>query len=179
MSTATANKAGPAKAAPATEHVIVGDLVDPITLRYDPWVHLGLGDPAELFGGVTVAFKDLPNGQWGLTTFATRRIELTRGLTAHEVRSTLAHELVHLERGPVYGVEGGPEHLYDEAICDLIAASRLIPLDELPGLCARVDAEGIGPVAESLEVDGDTVQAGMDLARAIAGRVARSADRKE
>jgi len=82
-------------------------------------------------------------------------IEVEKTCRQRERRSTLAHELVHLERGIA------PYHphytLREERIVDEIAARRLIPLDDLFNAMiwcqGRVDDE----VAEELGVDLDTL----------------------
>lgn len=137
---------------------LFGDICDPFTKRYDPFTHLGLG-----FRGVYVRFAELEDDEVGEVNFNARTITLQRGISAHEARSTLAHELVHLERGPAPLGETPSE----EAVVDLVAASRLLPVAELEGLAGRVKKEGIDAVALSLEADEGVVRVGMILAAAV------------
>lgn len=70
-------------------------------------------------------------------------------LTQAERRSTLAHELVHLERGPA------PPHLAarEELIVEEIAARRLVDLDDLADAIAWHDGHAHDGMAEDLWVD--------------------------
>lgn len=70
-------------------------------------------------------WEQLPHGIWGHTSHDERCIRLTVGMDQAERRSTLAHELEHVWRGPD---AVGPWH---ERQIDIAAAKRLIPLDAL------------------------------------------------
>ena len=71
---------------------------------------------------MTLLESDLRAGRRGQITFSTRVIELSRDLLEVERTCTLAHELVHLERGPVISRHTARE----ERIVASIAARRLI-----------------------------------------------------
>lgn len=70
-------------------------------------------------------------------------------LTQAERRSTLAHELVHLERGQP------PPHLEarEELIVEEIAARRLVDLDDLADAIVWHDGQAHDDMAEDLWVD--------------------------
>ena len=63
----------------------------------------------------------------GLTHFPSKTVLLDSRLLQVERRCTIAHELVHIERGPF------PEHTtaLEESLVEQIAARRLIDLDKL------------------------------------------------
>ncbi|QOV97202.1 ImmA/IrrE family metallo-endopeptidase [Rhodococcus pyridinivorans] len=91
--------------------------------KWHPWRHL-----REHFPHVDVHFTDLtPLGLQGRLT--SRGIELHRHSRQRERRSTLTHEVSHLERGPV------PKHphfaLREELVVEEITARRMIPLPDL------------------------------------------------
>ena len=88
---------------------------------YDPW--LALAD----FDRASVVFDDLPPRQRGEVDFGTRTITLARRLDPTTQRCTLAHELVHLERGPVVMCHAPRE----ERTVAAIAARRLVPIEAL------------------------------------------------
>lgn len=70
-------------------------------------------------------------------------------LTQAERRSTLAHELVHLERGPA------PPHLAgrEELLVEEIAARRLVDLDDLADAIVWHDGHAHDDMADDLWVD--------------------------
>lgn len=70
-------------------------------------------------------------------------------LTQAERRSTLAHELVHIERGPV------PDWAWprEELIVEEIAARRLVDLDDLADAIVWHDGIAHDGMAEDLWVD--------------------------
>lgn len=95
----------------------------------------------------------LPPAQFGCVDWARRVVTVDCRLSAAQRRCTLAHELVHIERGPV------PRDPWlaarEEAAVEAEAARRLIPLDALAGALAwsrRPDE-----VAEELWVDVQTL----------------------
>ncbi|MEI2713387.1 MAG: hypothetical protein V9G04_08845 [Nocardioides sp.] len=146
-----------------------GRLNDIFTNRYDPWVHLGLREP---FRGVRVRFNsDLEKGralglaEWGSPAV----IHLLDSMDSGQIRATLAHEIVHLERGAVPRKCGELE----DAICDLVAASRLIDVEKLSGLRKLVDGAGedLGALAAGLGVDIDTSKSALILLDAAEARV--------
>ena len=95
----------------------------------------------------------LPPAQFGCVDWPRRVVTVDCRLSAAQRRCTLAHELVHIERGPV------PRDPWlaarEEAAVEAEAARRLIPLDALAGALAwsrRPDE-----VAEELWVDVQTL----------------------
>lgn len=91
--------------------------------RYSPWQHLTTDWPH-----IHVDPRaDLPPGMYGAWTPGV--LHLSRRLTQAGRRCTLAHELVHLERGPA---PTSPDLLAaEERAVDIIAARRLITLPSL------------------------------------------------
>lgn len=87
---------------------------------WNPWRRLG-----ELAQVTLVWEPELPCR--GLTTFATETIQMRTGQLQAERRSTLTHELVHLERGPFPRWATRRE----ERAVNLEAARRLITFDDL------------------------------------------------
>lgn len=127
---------------------------------YDPWEHA-----ARLPGLRVVTGRPIVGGEsvWGLTDFARRTVTLHRDLDEVEARTTLAHELVHLERGPVPPAETAIE----EALVDILVAARLIPVASLPSLAALVSRSDAVTVGRSIGVDEFVLEAGVNLAAAI------------
>jgi len=76
---------------------------------------------------VTLVFGDPGPGALGSVDYETRTITLASDLLQGERRTTLTHELIHLERGPA--AEGGWRR--EEFAVELEAARRLIGLSEL------------------------------------------------
>lgn len=75
----------------------------------------------------TLTVSDLPAGMRGRTHWPSRTITLRPGLNQAQRRSVLAHELLHVERGPVLiGWQCQEEHRVR-----VLTARRLIPLDRL------------------------------------------------
>jgi Zn-dependent peptidase ImmA (M78 family) len=114
--------------------------------RYDPWEALGQLDQVRL------ERADLPSGQRGRIHFSSCTITLGRQLLDVEQRCTLAHELVHLERGPVIRRLVRRE----ERAVSAIAARRLVPMSALR-TAIRSGCPG-DELAEELGVDVRTVQ---------------------
>jgi hypothetical protein len=113
---------------------------------YDPW-H-ALSD----FEGVRLEMAALPGSRRGQIDFETRTITLHPRLLPDERRCTLAHELVHLERGPVL-VRQTPR---EERIVAAIAARRLLPIEALADALRWSDDPGV--LAEELLVDDRTIR---------------------
>jgi uncharacterized protein DUF955 len=119
---------------------------DPVDVPYDPWSALSELDDVRL------VIADLPRHRRGQIEFATRTITLHRSLDPAERRCTLAHELVHLERGPVLVRQTRRE----EQVVAAIAARRLVPLAALTaGLRWTHDP---AQLADDLGVDERTVR---------------------
>lgn len=118
---------------------------------WNPWQHL-----ADYWPHITVVHRELPGNMWGL--LIGNRIYLCRRLDQAARRSTLSHELVHLERGPVPADPRGQAR--EERAVSRIAARRLITVDALiDGMrWTRDRAE----LADYLWVDVPTLQARLD-----------------
>lgn len=91
-------------------------------------------------------------GPMGWCRHSTQEVSIRKDLTQSERRSTLAHELIHLDRGPA--ARGYEEH--EERVVSQEAARWLIPIDMLAD--ALVWAFDDSEVADMLWVDLDTVQ---------------------
>ena len=116
-------------------------------LLYDPWADLD--DQPDL----TLHWRhQRPCGQYH---HHDRTITLRRGLTSAQARSTLAHELVHAERGDV-GLSDKPLDARQELVVEREAARRLITLTALAD-AVRWSCHP-GEVAELLHVDRGTLR---------------------
>lgn len=113
-------------------------------MRYHPWRHL------RSIPDLRLSWADLP-GLLGIVRG--RDITLATGQLQAERRCTLAHELVHVERGTAEE----PWCEREERHVDAIAARRLVPLDDL--IEAVLWARNVHELAEELWVDVATVQA--------------------
>lgn len=118
---------------------------------WSPWRHLREGHPE-----VRVFETELPPGYLGCTDHDQGIIWLDSRLTRAEQRCTLAHELAHLERGPL----GDGDKDADEQACDEWAARRLVPLSDL--MAALRWCSDLRAVAEELWVDKRIVQARLE-----------------
>lgn len=114
---------------------------------YHPWRHL-----REL-SYVGVFWRDrLPDDDLGQCLHEHDAVVMSRRQTQAERRSTITHELIHLERGrPCVGFEGHEERLVERE-----AARRLIPLEAL--IDALRWSQDEHELAEELWVDVDTVK---------------------
>lgn len=97
----------------------------------------------------------LPSGVHGLTDWLTGTVSIELGLTQAERRCTLAHELVHIERGPVPADPWLAAR--EESQVERVMARRLIDIHDLGEALAwsRHDVE----VADELWVDTATLRA--------------------
>lgn len=86
--------------------------------RYNPWL-----DAVDL--NVRVITRPLPIDMLGCWHFPSRTVVLSKRLSQIERRCTLAHELVHVERG-----DTGPCVGQERAV-HAVAAARLIPVEDL------------------------------------------------
>lgn len=93
-----------------------------------------------------------------------RTIALASDLTQAQRRSTLAHELVHAERGDVACCSGWHEGKQERRV-ERTAARRLISVDALVDALLWADDER--ELAEVLWVDVDTVRARLDGLTAV------------
>jgi hypothetical protein len=130
-----------------------------------------------------VRFADLP-AETGGAVLARRPgrawIVLDRRLDGAGRRSRLAHELVHLERGPNRRDPASPPQwdaviVREEAAVDREAARRLVPDDELDQLADRAvelgDGVGTAEVATEFEVSPELAEVALAaLVRRRAGR---------
>lgn len=120
-------------------------------MLYHPW--RALRDLAH----VRLEWRDrLPNGDLGCTHHRLHLVLMARRQTQAERRCTIAHELVHLERGPV--------HIYhqarEEEAVEREAARRLISLEALADAMAWSTCSA--EIAEELWVDEPMLKARMD-----------------
>lgn len=115
---------------------------------YDPWA-----DVASNWPGVEVVIEPMRGTLLGELRYPV--IALRAGTSAAQRRCTLAHELVHLERGVT---DCGPWAAREELAVHDEAARRLIRLDDL---AAAVRAAGpvsaAAVLAQALEVDTQTL----------------------
>jgi hypothetical protein len=114
--------------------------------RFNPWRTLRRRPD------VTVLFGDPGPGVLGCIDYETRTITLAPDLLQAELRTTLTHELVHLERGPA-PTGGGPR---EETTVELEAARRLISIGELVSAVRWTD--DVHELAVELWVDEPAVQ---------------------
>ena len=118
--------------------------------KWHPWRHL-----RDHFPHVDVHYVNLePLGLTGRTT--PRGIELHHQSRQRDRRSTLGHEVVHLERGPV------PDHPHfaqrEEQVVEEITARRMIRLPELVDAILWCQGRTDDEAAEELWVDLDILQ---------------------
>lgn len=113
-------------------------------------------------------------GPMGWCRHSTQEVSIRSDLTQSERRSTLAHELVHLDRGPaIVGFAEEEERLVTEA-----AARWLISLEAL--IEALVWSNSDAEVADILWVDLHTVQARLvTLTPAETAAINRALDQAE
>jgi hypothetical protein len=115
---------------------------------YDPWSDLALNWP-----DVVLRIEPMRGGLLGWLHYPV--IALRAGTSAAQRRCTLAHEIVHLERGTG---DCGPWAAREEVLVHAEAARRLCRLDDI---AAAVRALGGEPdpasLAQALEVDRQTV----------------------
>lgn len=120
-------------------------------MGWNPWRHVGKHYP-----DIDVETRvELPGRVWGLTIG--RTILLCRRLDQSARRSTLAHELIHLERGPV--PEDARGRAREERAVSAEAARRLIPLEALADALRWTRDEH--QLADALWVDRPTLRARM------------------
>lgn len=96
-------------------------------------------------GELTLRHEDLGD-LMGATHFPSRTVAMSCHLDPVEWRSTLAHELIHLVRGPVPHTHAAVE----EALVRRHAAADLVPVAELRGLARPLDDHEVQIVAARL-----------------------------
>lgn len=114
---------------------------------YHPWRAL------RALAGWTLHWHDLGDPDvLGRTDYDQRTVTLSPGMTQAQRRSTIAHEVAHVERGPV------PGHMQarEEEAADATAAERLITAAAL--IEAARWARSVHELADELWVDEDTVE---------------------
>lgn len=121
------------------------------TVRYDPYRDLG-----ERWPDVTVVAEALPGDLLGEVRDGGRVVALRRGTSVAQRRCTLAHEIVHLERGlpSCRGVLLARE----ETAVHAVAARRLLPTDLLAEALLVVGRDDDRSLAAYLEVDRATLR---------------------
>lgn len=123
--------------------ITVSGVPPSLAAMYDPDRHL-----REQFPDWTFRYRRFRRRlRRGVTDFSTKTIWLDDRQKPYELRSTKAHEIVHVERGPA------PEHLRDkeELICEDTGARRALPLIHL--LDAVAWSRDVRELALVLEVD--------------------------
>lgn len=119
--------------------------------RWNPWKSLVTDFP-----DWTVSTDErLPGDICGLTTFSEKRIQLCSAISSVQQDCTLAHELVHAERGlaPTDREAANAE----ERIVDEIAARRLIPIRDVAHELVRAPDMTLSYLAAQLHVDRHTL----------------------
>ena len=112
--------------------------------RFHPWRALGRRPE------VVLVFADPGAGLLGSVDFESLTITLAPDLLQRERRTTLTHELIHLERGPA------PDRRREETVVELETARRLIDLDSLVQAAQWTD--DVHELAVELWVDEAAVQ---------------------
>jgi hypothetical protein len=103
--------------------------------------------------------RGIPDVGLAEVDFATRLITLRPGLTPGQQHVSLAHEFVHLLRGPAtIGLEQAEEHVVHSAVARMLAPRHLLP--------AILQGANPTEIAERLVIDRHTARLALDLARA-------------
>jgi hypothetical protein len=119
------------------------------TSGYDPWCDLAANWPE-----VDVVIEAMPGRLLGVVRYPV--IALRAGTSAAQRRCTLAHEIVHLERGVT---DCGPWAGREELLVHREAARRLIPLPLLTAAARELGADGdLARLASALAVDRETLR---------------------
>lgn len=111
-----------------------------------------LHHPWRVFRGLTewtLRVAPLPEGVAGLTCWRSRTVTVAPGLLQAQRRSTIAHEVEHVLRGPT--LRGEWWQAREEAAVERAAARKLIGLDALADALAW--AHSLAEAAEELWVD--------------------------
>jgi hypothetical protein len=136
-------------------HVATAHRAGPATRRYDPWQDLRLNWP-----WVRVLIERMTGDLLGEVRDDGAVIALRAGTSAAQRRCTLAHEIVHLERGlPDCG-----QWLHrEESAVHLTAARRLITAQDLVGAIRDLGGtDDRAALAQLLEVDTETLLLRLD-----------------
>lgn len=133
--------------------------------RYDPWLDLLVNWPE-----IDVVHEPMSGDLLGELRYPV--IALRAGTSAAQRRCTLAHEIVHLERGVM---DCGPWAGREEARVEAEAARRLIRPAELEqALREAGSGAGIGMLAQLLDVDQQTMQTRLGLLSPVERRRLRA-----
>jgi IrrE N-terminal-like domain len=124
--------------------------------RYDPWEHLGAGWPSAV-----LVIEPLAPDLLGETSTPPLRIALSAQSSAAQRRCTLAHEIVHLERGLD---DVGRWADREERQVHAEASRRLISTDELADAIRDLGGtDDLFALAAALDVDTETIRTRLGL----------------
>lgn len=119
---------------------------------YHPWRHF------RAMARWTLQQADLPTGRAGVTNWPTGTVTLDRRLSQVQRRCTIAHEIVHIERGPVPADTRLVAR--EEMAVEQEVVRRLIPLEDLGEALAW--ARSKAEAADVLWVTEDVLQVRLD-----------------
>jgi IrrE N-terminal-like domain len=126
----------------------------PAALRYDPWQDLAANWPE-----IEVVVEPMRGQLLGILRYPV--VALRAGTSAAQRRCTLAHELVHLERGVR---DCGPWAAREELLVQREVARRLVSTAALLDGVRDVGAQGrIPALARALDVDSETARLRLEL----------------
>ncbi len=121
-----------------------------LACEYDPWVDVRLNWPQ-----VQVVIEAMPDDLLGEVRDGGQLIALRAGTSGAQRRCTLAHEIVHLERGIL---DCGPWLQREELQVHSCAARRWIPLRSLIAAVRDLGSpDDHGALAHLLDVDSETL----------------------
>jgi hypothetical protein len=121
----------------------------PVQTRYDPWQDLAANWPE-----VEVVIEPMAGRLLGVLRYPV--IALRAGTSSAQRRCTLAHEIVHLERGVA---DCGPWAGREELLVHREVARRLIPLPLLAAAVRELGGQAeLNELAQVLDVDLETAR---------------------
>jgi hypothetical protein len=121
---------------------------------YDPWLDLAVNWPE-----IEVVIEPMSGSLLGELRYPV--IALRAGTSAAQRRCTLAHELVHLERGVR---DCGPWAAREELYVHREVARRLVSVADLERAVRGLDGSSdIAALAQALDVDAETAQLRLEL----------------
>lgn len=133
---------------------------------YDRWQDLAANWPE-----VEVIIEAMPSDLLGVLRYPV--IALRAGTSAAQRRCTLAHEIVHLERGVF---DCGPASEREELFVHREVARRLVPLAKLIAAVRSLDGGiDLGRLAQALDVDLETASCRLDVLSAAERLLLRDA----
>lgn len=122
--------------------------------RYDPWRDLAVNWPE-----IDVLIEPMGGRLLGVLRYPV--IALRAGTSAAQRRCTLAHEIVHLERGVG---DCGPWSGREELLVHREVARRLIPIADLASAVRYLGGSAVlAELAQVLEVDLETARLRLDM----------------